>query len=230
MQQFADIASYFKNFTVKKPRIETPKQADKRRNWRDSVVKITHDQPMECYSQEIEFPFIQPETLIINVFCYDQSTATYIPSFPVLLGENLKIKELENNIIRKIGSEHAVHSFAIYYGKLKISNNVRIYNAGLLSGDSVIFKPKRAPFPLIVEENNRGMFRKIIRKQDQRINIDTEGLLPVFSKENFSTSPSFIELARMTLVELANVRNFSVFNQFGRIDFLETVDLRLEIH
>jgi hypothetical protein len=55
-------------------------------------------------------------------------------------------------------------------------------------------------------------------------------MLPRLTTSGYSLQPSIIELARMTLDQLRRVRNFTVQNQHGRIEFEGTTDVtRLDI-
>ena len=51
-------------------------------------------------------------------------------------------------------------------------------------------------------------------------------LLPQLSLPGYSTSPSIIELARMSAEELSAVKGFSVQNEYGIIEFLGETDVR----
>ena len=49
---------------------------------------------------------------------------------------------------------------------------------------------------------------------------------PSYSRDIYSTSPSYIQLCRMTSSELSNVADFKIWNKYGKIDFQAPVDLR----
>jgi hypothetical protein len=51
-------------------------------------------------------------------------------------------------------------------------------------------------------------------------------MVPRCTKDNLIFSPDFVDLCRMTEEELKNVNQFSIENEHGRIEFLDTVDLR----
>ena len=42
-------------------------------------------------------------------------------------------------------------------------------------------------------------------------------MLPISSRSNYSTSPSMIQISRMTLSEVEKIKNFSIKNEFGEI-------------
>jgi hypothetical protein len=51
-------------------------------------------------------------------------------------------------------------------------------------------------------------------------------VLPICKREDLMLSPDIVDLSRMTEEELANVSNFIIENEFGRIEFMKDVDLR----
>lgn len=51
-------------------------------------------------------------------------------------------------------------------------------------------------------------------------------MVPKCTREDFIFTPDFVDICRMTEEELKAVSNFSIENEHGRIDFLDTVDLR----
>ena len=48
---------------------------------------------------------------------------------------------------------------------------------------------------------------------------------PVLTKENYFTLPDFDVLMKMSLNELEKVENFSIFNEYGKIEFQGFTDL-----
>ena len=51
------------------------------------------------------------------------------------------------------------------------------------------------------------------------------GSLPKDPKAGYQTYPSMLDIKRMTLEELENVKGFRIWTEFGQIEFLEKVDL-----
>jgi hypothetical protein len=54
-------------------------------------------------------------------------------------------------------------------------------------------------------------------------NID---MIPVLSKPGYQTKPAYPLICRMTADQLKEVKGFEIYNSYGRIKFLEKVDLR----
>jgi len=50
-------------------------------------------------------------------------------------------------------------------------------------------------------------------------------ILPVLTKSGYKTSPEYKVLCRMTLEEIQKVKNFQIFNEYGKVEYLEPVDL-----
>ena len=50
-------------------------------------------------------------------------------------------------------------------------------------------------------------------------------MLPILSKAGYSIIPSLISINRMSVDELKNVSNFSIYNSFGKIEYEEPVNL-----
>lgn len=50
-------------------------------------------------------------------------------------------------------------------------------------------------------------------------------VIPKIGKD-LKCKPSFEEMARMTELQLSCIHNFKVFNEHGKIEFLEPVDVR----
>lgn len=52
-------------------------------------------------------------------------------------------------------------------------------------------------------------------------------VLPQLRRAEYETEPSMVKIMRMTEDELANVENFTIKNQHGKITFEGKVDLRM---
>ena len=43
--------------------------------------------------------------------------------------------------------------------------------------------------------------------------------LPILNNQNYTTTPDFVNICRMSLNELRQVKSFSIFNEHGKIEF-----------
>lgn len=67
---------------------------------------------------------------------------------------------------------------------------------------------------------------KIKNKYSVNLNeITPLGMLPILSKTTYKTQPGINFLARMTLNELKNVEKFSVYNDYGKVQWKNSVNL-----
>jgi hypothetical protein len=63
------------------------------------------------------------------------------------------------------------------------------------------------------------------KKKKNKEEIAPLNKLPILNKPGYKTNPEFRKICRMTLGELEDVENFSIFNEYGRIDFEGVTDL-----
>jgi hypothetical protein len=66
---------------------------------------------------------------------------------------------------------------------------------------------------------------KASSKKKLKSSIAPIEMLPNLTKAGYETTPSMKEICRMTVEELRNVENFSIFNEHGKIEFKGTTDL-----
>lgn len=217
----------FKGKSIK-TQFNSKNQSDNHQIQLQNRVKVIH-KPSLRISQNVRqsnslLNEVDPNTLILNIFCYDATTAGYLSSFPVNISKNNQIKDLEILILAKFGLINTINGYDCYIGKLRTQKQARIYTLGLLNGSTIIYKPKRARLPRMNHiQGNRYTRKEILVK-----NPSISKMVPLFDRSKLQTIPSFVQLSRMNAKELSHVEKFSVFNKFGRVDFLEPVDIRYE--
>ena len=80
------------------------------------------------------------------------------------------------------------------------------------------------------ENKNTSPNKSIENENNTNNNIFEEDLcpsehIPIISKSGYNINPSLAEIARYTEEEMKHVKNFSIYNQFGRITFEDEVSL-----
>lgn len=106
------------------------------------------------------------------------------------------------------------HSFFLMKNHIIIENTSEtIEDSGICDDDTI--------YVVLTEKIENEDSDIIIKKK----NLAPINALPKLTKKSYSIFPSLIEIYRMTLDELRKVDNFSIYNEHGRIDFEEPVDL-----
>ena len=124
----------------------------------------------------------------------------------VKISRQSTVRELKERICGTVAGVEREQIQLVYRGsRLRDSDYIR--DLHLSSGDEVYF---------LVEPEPRSMQKALAPKE----------LLPKLSLPGYTTTPSIVELARMSAEELAAVRSFSVQNEYGRIEFLGETDVR----
>lgn len=67
---------------------------------------------------------------------------------------------------------------------------------------------------------------RLIRDEGRRGRAVAENsFVPRLTMKGYRTTPSFVEICRMSQGQLENVRNFTIENEHGRVQFLDTTNL-----
>ena len=75
--------------------------------------------------------------------------------------------------------------------------------------------------------SNKNIENEYINKNNifEDDNLCPSEHIPIISKSGYNINPSLAEIARYTEEEMKHVKNFSIYNQFGRISFEDEVSL-----
>jgi hypothetical protein len=124
----------------------------------------------------------------------------------VKISKSSTVRELKDRICGTVTGVKREQIQLVHRGtRLRDSDYIR--DLHLSTGDEIYF---------VVEPEPRSLQKALAPKE----------LLPKLSLPGYSTTPSIIELARMSAEELSAVRGFSVQNEYGIIEFLGETDVR----
>lgn len=196
------------------------------------------------HTQKIESDAPQPETgplLYLNVLCYDKSTGAYFEKFNIAIQRIKRINDLIKNIKNRLKFARIDYDFQIYVGNFKISKEMRLTNFNFEVGDMIICKPKSAPHPCLEQldsaqfggynasTSKRILMGKTMAKQGSKNSSghkESFKEVPHYSRDIYRTSPSYIQLCRMSSSDLSRVSDFKIWNDHGMVEFKAPVDLR----
>lgn len=167
----------------------------------------------------------------VRVSVYSHKEASFFPARVYFINPDIKISEFcaglrnEFNIMDDPKSaKPELDYYRLFFENLRLDEEKRFAELSFVSGDHFSFCPQYfAP-----KESSGKMAEYLDFMLNQRQTSQTQQTERLFhmSKNDFRVWPSVRELSRMTFYELGRVENLKVENDFGRIEFLEPVDLR----
>ena len=145
-------------------------------------------------------------------------------SFSIKVNKHIKVSLLKAKIVEKIKEENIKiqkkinsGSFILMKKHTIIRENMTVDEAGIKDKENI---------HILIKANISDKEEKKDKKQkNKNNNLAPIEKLPNLTKLGYNTVPDFKLMSRMTEEELKKVKNFSIFNQFGKIEFLEPVDL-----
>ena len=121
---------------------------------------------------------------------------------PKYRNNNININKEENKEIKK--------------DRNKVQEDEEIIN------DNNSFEEKEVSFSQNIKDNNQK--KEPVKAQEEEILCPTNKL-PILKREGYFMNPDEYTISRMTLKEIKNVENFSLFNENGKIEFEGKVSL-----
>ena len=105
---------------------------------------------------------------------------------------------------------------------------MKLYKEANLSQLTLLFKEQTLPLDQRIKDSTlqSGDIVYVYKKSNVQNYFAEMTVVPRNTKENLKFLPDFVDLCRMTENELKSVENFSIENEFGKIQFMEPVDLR----
>lgn len=141
-------------------------------------------------------------TVEVCVEAYDPSLVNFVTRVP----KSMKIRELAEQTASQLTTAGS--------GQFKLMHRNRVLKGRLTLEQACVKDGDRLKF--IVSEVNRTDF----------VLAPTE-MLPKLTKPGYFLKPSEIQLARMTTAQLRSVANFTVCNQYGKVEFEGLTDVTM---
>lgn len=128
------------------------------------------------------------------------------------------------NVINQVFSENE----DLFYNK-ESEEYCLEYNNNRLDNDTKLSSvPKLANNPRVKLMSVSSYTETVISGKYSKIanSLAEKDLVPTLTNKGYTTCPSYVDLCRMNSEELGNVKDFGIENEFGKIIWLEGVDLR----
>ena len=140
-------------------------------------------------------------------------------NFHLLIAKSTKIINLKTHILSsKLDfsdelSQSLLPQCYVIYNSMILINYETLEERNVLDEDILIFRIGKSGLDML----------DIIRKKCKIEN--PVNFAPIFNKRKYFTSPPFEDIRNYSIYEVENVENFSVYNEFGKIEFLGKTDL-----
>jgi hypothetical protein len=158
-------------------------------------------------------------------------------AFNITIDKTLKVSELKSQILDKLRERNSkifkkisTNGFALMRKFTLIKENITIKDSDIRDGDTLYIVIKEGYHNDRHDDKEKQSDKKKKQKRTESENSEFTQLapldrLPILTKPGYKTIPDMRNIYRMTLEELQNVDNFSIFNEYGRIDFKGKTDL-----
>jgi hypothetical protein len=167
-------------------------------------------------------------------------------TFSVRINKNLKLNVLKSDIVEKLKARNYKmfskinsNSFVLMKKYSILKDSQTLSELGIKDGEHIHILLKEN-FSLNNESNNlinlyskekaQNEYNESPSRKESRINNEKKkkknkselaplDKIPVLTKPGYKTIPDYRNICRMTLDEIEHVKNFSIYNEYGRIDF-----------
>ena len=127
----------------------------------------------------------------------------------IAVTEKMIVAEMIRKVMDKVGIDSGKDRdmrYEIFFEGEPLGNMKHIHETKIRSGDRVQFK-----------EVSFG------KNKEQEADI---GIVPFLSKNGYETSPRYPDICRMKESQLKSVENFTIYNEFAKVKFLDFTDIR----
>jgi len=158
----------------------------------------------------------------------------------VKLDKTQKIKDVIEEVLSKLNKKYGFEVDGrirlLKFGEL-LRNDDSIEEAKIKNGDGLILTVDQENDEESESEKSSNNSEvsdsdsdEIIEKNNDQasVKLAPREILPKQPKEGYKISPDYTTICRMTEKELQNIENFNIENEYGKIEFLEKVDLTNE--
>lgn len=114
--------------------------------------------------------------------------------------------------------------YKLFFENLHLDENKRFAELNFVSGDKFSFCPQF--FAPKEASGKLAEYLDFVFNSKETSQFSQSEQLFLMSRNDFKVTPSIRELSRMAFYELGSVKKFKLENEYGRIEFLEPVDLR----
>lgn len=163
-------------------------------------------------------------------------------AFSVKINKNLKLSILKADIVEKLKARNYkmfckinLNSFVLMKKYSILKDSQTLSELGIKDGEQIHILLKEN-FSMnnesinhsnLYSKDSQNEYTESPSRRDSRSNKKKKNKfelapldkLPVLTKPGYKTIPDFRNICRMTLDEIEHVKNFSIFNDYGRIDF-----------
>lgn len=164
------------------------------------------------------------KVVVFKLNCFSTERIYFIESDTVI-GQFCKKLRDDFNIMDYPKSERQeLEVYKLFFDNMRLDEEKRFAELSLVSGDKFHFCPQ-----FYAPKQATGRLTEyldfVLNRSQNQSNVVSQQYFTMLRNE-FILKPSFKELSRMSFYELGRVENFVVQNTYGRIEFLEPVDLR----
>lgn len=167
--------------------------------------------------------------IAVKVCVFKQSSFTleriYFIESDMLIGQFCKKLRDDFSIMDYQRSpQQELECYRLFFDNMRLDEDKRFAELSLVSGDKFHFCPQ-----FFAPKHGSGRLTEYLDYVLNRSQTETPVVSQAYFtmlRNEFTLKPTFKVLSRMSFYELGRVENFVVQNQYGRIEFLEPVDLR----
>jgi len=156
---------------------------------------------------------------IYVAFNKDNENEEAVYTFDVGLHDTFS--EVKNHVLKQVLNSEGLNcvGYKMLYNQKILKEKMSVQEVGLKDREKIYLIPDYDFNNMSNSEDSTNL------SEASRKCLAPEDLIPVIPK-NFKTVPQLVKLSRMSEEELANIQDFSVYNENARITFPGTTDIR----
>ncbi|CDW76976.1 subunit of the nuclear pore complex that is localized to both sides of the pore [Stylonychia lemnae] len=113
----------------------------------------------------------------------------------------------------------------LLYRNQILKKDLSLKEAGIQQNCSIYVLTQSKFYQPKIQETKPQEYQQAAPKEDDSNQLIPKQMIPRTPKAGYQTQPEFLEIARMTLRQARNVKNFKIFNEFGSIQFDGETDI-----
>lgn len=144
----------------------------------------------------------------------DSGTETTVYAEPeTVVAEIIRMVTDQLGSLNEDQKNRYLNDYGLFYGDMKLEMLKKLKEYGITAREvQLTFKPTRG-----------GQYR---RPDQAGAAMAGDSVVPILSKAGYFTQPPYSDICRMTEEELSQVESFTIWNDWGKVQFLGKTDLR----